>query len=115
MTNLFCRIVVEADTPHRVVHSNGAYEVYFGYTARLAASSFQAPNVNSLEDFDTALRALFDPSKAGPNATLIMYPVLGAERSGGVPVVTHYLIEASNCILSLPKPHGRWGRALVIA
>ena len=109
ITNLCRRIVIEADAPHRVVHTNGAYEVYFGYTARLAASSFQAPNVNSLEEFETAVvNTLFDPSKAGSLATLIMYPVLGAERSGGVPLVTHYLIEANNCTLSSPKARGRW-------
>ncbi|KAI2496706.1 hypothetical protein MHU86_17802 [Fragilaria crotonensis] len=103
------RVVVEADTPHRVVHTNGAYELYFGYSSRLAASSFQAQNVRSLEDFETSVvRALFDPSKAGSQSILIMYPVLGAERNGSVPIVTHYLIEASNCTLLPPKSRGQW-------
>jgi hypothetical protein len=84
------RVVIEADIPHRVVHTNAAYERQYGTVEQAATSNFEVPFVKNHRDLELAVGSLFVSV-----ASLIMYPVCGSEREGdGVATVSHFLIEA---------------------
>lgn len=87
------RVVIEADIPHRVVHTNAAYARRYG-SSRSSTSTFEAPYVENHQDLEVAVGSLFDSS----TDALTMYPVWESEKEvdGEGAHVTHFLIEASN-------------------
>lgn len=84
--------MIEADVPHRVVHTNAAYERHYGTVLQEATSHFEVPFVKNHRDLELAVGSLFVSV-----ASLIMYPVCGSDREeDGVAIVTHFLIEAKS-------------------
>ena len=77
------------------MHSNAAYARRYGSSQTITSNRFAAPHVENHQELEVAVASLFESFDA-----LVMYPVCEyiteAGRDVDVPMVTHFLIEASN-------------------
>jgi hypothetical protein len=79
---------MEADSPHRIVHTNAAYARRYG----VSHSRFQAPHTRNFQDLKVAMEALFKPGDI-----VVIYPVCGSDKPYDVPRLSHICLEMDPC------------------
>jgi hypothetical protein len=79
---------MEADRPHRIVHTNAAYARRYG----VSQNSFQAPDTRNFQDLKIAIEPLFHSGDI-----VVIHPVCGSDKPNDIPRLTHMCLEIDPC------------------